>query len=58
MTHYIGLDVSQKMTAVCVVDSSGRQLWRGQWPTDPEQIRRVVTRHGGEDVRVGLETGL
>jgi transposase len=46
------------MTAVCVVDSSGRQLWRGQWPTDPEQIRRVVTRHGGEDVRVGLETVL
>ena len=57
MTHYIGLDVSQKMTAICIVDSSGRRLWRGQCPTDPEQIRRVVTRHGGEDVRVGLETG-
>jgi transposase len=26
-------------------------------PDDPEQIRRVLTRHGGEDVRVGLETG-
>jgi transposase len=57
MTYYIGLDVSQKMTAICIVDSSGRRLWRGQCPTDPEQIRRVVTRHGGEDVRVGLETG-
>jgi transposase len=29
----------------------------GPVPDDPEQIRRVVTRHGGEDVRVGLETG-
>src|SRR3984957_19772364 len=57
MTHYIGLDVSQKMTAICIVDSSGRRLWRGQCPTDPEQIRRAVTRGGGEDVRVGLETG-
>src|SRR5882757_3788290 len=57
MTHYIGLDVSQKMTAVCIVDESGRRLWRDQCPTDPEQIRRIVTRHGGEDVRVGLETG-
>ena len=37
MTHYIGLDVSQKMTAICIVDSSGRRLWRGQCPTDPEQ---------------------
>jgi hypothetical protein len=57
MTHYIGLDVSQKMIAICIVDSSGRRLWRGQCPTDPEQIRRVVTRHRGEDARVGLETG-
>ena len=41
MTHDIGLDVSQKITAICVVDSSGRRLWRGQCPTDPEQIRRT-----------------
>ena len=57
MTHYVGLDVSQKMTAICVVDSSGRRLWRGQCTTDTEHIKRTVGQHGGVDARVGLETG-
>jgi transposase len=57
MTHYVGLDVSQRLTAICVVDDSGRRLWRGQCASDPEQIKRAVQRHGGEDVRVGIETG-
>ena len=57
MTHYVGLDVSQKMTAICVVDSSGRRLWRGQCTTDTEHIKRTVGQHGGADARVGLETG-
>ena len=38
MTRYVGLDVSQKMTVICVVDDAGRRLWRGQCPTVPEQI--------------------
>ena len=57
MTHYVGLDVSQNMTAICVVDSSGRRLWRGQCTTDTEHIKRTVGQHGGADARVGLETG-
>jgi transposase len=57
MTHYIGLDVSQKLTAICVVDDTGRRLWRGQCASDPEPIERAVRRHGGEDARVGIETG-
>jgi hypothetical protein len=47
MTHYAGLDVSQKMTAICVVDASGSRLWRGQCTSDPEQIERTVRRRGG-----------
>ena len=57
MPHYVGLDVSQKLTAICVVDDTGRRLWRGQCTSDPEQIERTVRRHGGEDARIGLETG-
>ena len=57
MTRYVGLEVSQKLTAICVVDDSGRRLWRAQCPSDPEQIERTVRRHGGEDVRMGIETG-
>ena len=57
MTHYIGLDVSQKLTAICIVDDTGRGLWRGQCTSDPEQIERVVRRHTEEDPRIGIETG-
>ena len=34
MTRFIGLDVSQKLTAIYVVDETGRRLWRGQCATD------------------------
>lgn len=57
MTQFVGLDVSQKMTAVCVVDDAGRRVWRGQCISDPEQIERVVKRHAGDDARIGVETG-
>jgi transposase len=36
MTHYVGLDVSQKLTTICIVDATGRRLWRGQCTSDPE----------------------
>jgi transposase len=57
MTHFVGLDVSQKMTAICVVDNAGHRLWRGQCPTVPEQITVLVRRHAGDDARIGIETG-
>jgi transposase len=57
MTHFVGLDVSQKMTSICVVDNAGRRLWRGQCPSVPEQIGILVRRHAGEDARIGIETG-
>src|SRR5271157_5939399 len=57
MTYFVGLDVSQKITAICVVDDTGRRLWRGQCPTNPEQISILVRRHAGDDARIGIETG-
>ena len=30
MEHYVGLDVAQKETAVCVVDAAGTKLWTGR----------------------------
>jgi transposase len=57
MSRFVGLDVSQKLTAVCVVDETGRRVWRGQCVTDPGQIERVVRGRAGDDARVGLETG-
>ena len=57
MTRFVGLDVSQKLTAICVVDETGRRLWRGQCATDPGQIERMVRGQAGEDARIGVETG-
>lgn len=57
MVHSVGLDVSQKTTAVCVVDVSGNSLWRGVCATDPDRIEASVRRHAGHDAHVGVETG-
>jgi transposase len=57
MTHYVGLDVSQKTTAICVVDSTGRRVWRGQSASVPEWIEQTVRRQAGGDAQIGIETG-
>ena len=53
MTCFDGVDVSQKMTAICVVDNAGRRLWWGQCPTVPAQISVLVRGHAGDDARIG-----
>jgi transposase len=57
MAQFVGLDVSQKLTSICVVDDAGRRLWRGQCHSDPEQIERAVKGHTGRDTTIGIETG-
>jgi transposase len=47
MTRYVGLDISQKLTSICIVDESGRRLWRGQCATDPASIKRAVRGRAG-----------
>ena len=43
MPHSVGLDVSQKMTAICVVDAEGRRIWRGDCLTQPDKISALVS---------------
>lgn len=57
MKHFVGLDVSQKMTAVCVVDTEGTRLWRGQCNSTPEQIEAIIRQHSAAGARIGIETG-
>ena len=57
MPHYVGLDVSQKTTAICVVDEQGRRLWRGVCATGPVPISDRISKHAGVDAKVGIETG-
>ena len=57
MTMFAGLDVGFKRTAVCVVDGSGRIVWRGVVDTHPEAIAAALKRWCNELEKVGLETG-
>ena len=57
MAQFVGLDVSQKLTSICVVDDAGRRLWRGQCHSEPGPIERAVRRHAGDDANIGIETG-
>jgi len=57
MAAFIGLDVSQKLTAICIVNEEGRRLWRGQSASAPEAIAKAIALQGAEDAVIGLETG-
>ena len=57
MMNYVGLDVSQKTTTLCIVDGEGHRQWRGECVTSPEQIVRAVLQHAGAGARIGIETG-
>jgi len=57
MTIFAGLDVSDKMTHICVVDGEGAIVWRGVCATDPDVLAKTLRRRAGGLVRVVLETG-
>jgi transposase len=54
---YVGLDVSDKSTHLCVVDGVGKVIWSGACATDPEVIARTLKARAAGLVRVVLETG-
>src|ERR1700691_3782360 len=57
MEHYVGLDVSLKLTAICVVDQTGSVMREGVVDSDPETIAEFVTSNAPSVVRIGLEAG-
>jgi transposase len=57
MEHYVGLDVSLKLTAICIVDRTGKIEREGVVSSDPEAIAIFIKSHAPHVVRVGLETG-
>ena len=42
MEHYVGLDVSLKLTAICIVDRTGKIQREGVVPSDPEAIAAFI----------------
>jgi transposase len=57
MEHYVGLDVSLKLTAICIVDRTGKIERQGVVSSDPEAIAIFIKSHAPHVARVGLETG-
>jgi transposase len=57
MSIYAGLDVSDKTTHICVVDTDGKVLRRDVVASDPEVLTKWLNRHCADLVRVVLETG-
>ncbi|MEO1544431.1 MAG: IS110 family transposase [Pseudomonadota bacterium] len=57
MEYYVGLDVSLKQTAICVVDQTGAVKQEAMIPSDPEMIADFVRSHANSVARIGLESG-
>src|SRR6266571_6175551 len=55
MEHYVGLDVSLKLTAICIVDRTGKIKREGVVASDPEAIAEFIKSHAPHVARVGLE---
>ena len=52
MEQYVGLDVSQEQTSVCIVDGDGKTLWQGKCAFHPGGARRD---HPHEGARGGAD---
>ncbi len=56
MARYVGLDVSRKTTAICIVNDTGKIMREGMVTSDPEAIAAFIAFYAPEVSRTGLET--
>jgi transposase len=57
MKQYVGLDVSQRETAVCVVSETGQVIFEGEAKSDPGDLTKLLRKHAPLAERIGFETG-
>ena len=57
MKQYVGLDVSQKETSVCVVDDRGRVIYEGKAKSEPGALTALLRKRAPKAERIGFETG-
>jgi transposase len=57
MKQYVGLDVSQKETSVCVVNEVGQVLFEGKSKSDPGALTALLRKRAPHAERIGFETG-
>jgi hypothetical protein len=56
MEHYVGLDVSLKLTAICIVDRTGKIEREGS--SDPETIAIFIKSHAPHVARVEMSEAM
>lgn len=57
MTHFVGLDVSLRSVAVCIIDDNGDVKLEMKAVSEVEELVRCLRTFDGEIERVGLEAG-
>src|SRR3954452_24844905 len=57
MKQYVGLDVSQKETSVCVVNEVGQVLFEGKAKSEPGALTALLRKRAPQAERIGFETG-
>lgn len=57
MEYYVGLDVSVKHTAICIVDRDGEVVREAALYSEPETLAAFLNGTGLRFARVGLEAG-
>jgi len=58
--YFVGLDISQKSTSICITDAEGKRLHEGASLTRPQDIYGWLSNRidvEASDIRVGLEAG-
>lgn len=57
MEQFVGLDVSQEATHLCVIDSKGKTVWQGQCDSTPEALAKAIHAKAPKAAKIGLESG-
>ncbi|WP_246756226.1 hypothetical protein [Bradyrhizobium diazoefficiens] len=57
MKQYVGLDVSQRERAICVVSEMGQVIFEGRGKSDPGALTGQLRKHAPHAERIGFETG-
>lgn len=57
MKTFVGLDVSQKKTSVCVIDHNGNKIRMANVDTHTGVVADYLFSEGFDKLKVGLETG-
>ena len=57
MDYYVGLDVSLRSVAVCVIDTDGKRIFESSVDCEIDAIAQCLEVLPAADLRVGFETG-